>query len=58
MGFCTEEEHADFLRTCPAARAHAVRSGIILVKYWLSLSDEEQERRFIERIDNPRSAGS
>ena len=53
MGFCTEEEHADFLRTCPMLERALVRSGIILVKYWLSLSDEEQERRFIERINNP-----
>src|SRR3984885_9447404 len=53
MGFCTEEEHADFFRTCPQIERALVRSGIILVKYWLSLSDEEQERRFNERINNP-----
>ena len=53
MGFCTEEEHAEFFRTCPQIERALVRSGIILVKYWLSLSDEEQERRFIERINNP-----
>jgi polyphosphate kinase len=53
MGFCTEDEYADFLRTCPMLERALVRSGIILMKYWLSLSDEEQERRFIERIDNP-----
>jgi polyphosphate kinase 2 len=53
MGFCTEEEHAEFFRTCPQIERALVRSGIILVKYWLSLSDEEQERRFIERIHNP-----
>ena len=53
MGFCTEEEHAEFFRTCPQIERALVRSGIILVKYWLSLSDEEQERRFTERINNP-----
>jgi polyphosphate kinase len=53
MGFCTEEEHADFLRTCPQIERALVRSGIVLVKYWLSLSDDEQERRFEERINNP-----
>jgi polyphosphate kinase len=53
MGFCSEEEHAEFFRTCPQIERALVRSGIILVKYWLSLSDEEQERRFTERINNP-----
>jgi polyphosphate kinase 2 len=53
MEFCTEEERAEFFRTCPQLERALVRSGIILVKYWLSLSDEEQERRFTERINNP-----
>jgi len=53
MDFCTAEEHAEFFRTCPQVERALVRSGIILVKYWLSLSDEEQERRFTERINNP-----
>jgi polyphosphate kinase len=53
MGFCTDEEYADFLRTCPQLERALVRSGIIVVKYWLSLSDDEQERRFTERINNP-----
>jgi polyphosphate kinase 2 len=53
MSFCTAEEHAEFFRTCPQIERALARSGIILVKYWLSLSDEEQERRFIERINNP-----
>jgi polyphosphate kinase 2 len=53
MEFCTEEEHAEFFRTCPQIERALVRSGIILVKYWLSLSDVEQERRFTERINNP-----
>ena len=53
MGFCTDEEHEEFLRTCPQLERALVRSGIVLVKYWLSLSDEEQERRFLDRIKNP-----
>ena len=53
MGFCTEEEREEFFRTCPQLERALVRSGIILVKYWMSLSDEEQERRFNERINNP-----
>jgi polyphosphate kinase 2 (PPK2 family) len=53
MEFCTEEEHAEFFRTCPQLERALVRSGIILIKYWLSLSDAEQERRFTERINNP-----
>jgi len=53
MEFCTPEEHAEFFRTCPQLERALVRSGIILVKYWLSLSDDEQERRFTERINNP-----
>jgi polyphosphate kinase 2 len=53
MGFCTEEEQIEFFRTCPQLERALVRSGIILVKYWLSLSDDEQERRFTDRINNP-----
>jgi polyphosphate kinase len=53
MEFCTDEEHAEFFRTCPQLERAVIRSGIILIKYWLSLSDEEQERRFTERINNP-----
>ena len=53
MGFCTPEEYAEFFRTCPQLERALVRSGIILIKYWLSLSDDEQERRFLDRIDNP-----
>src|SRR5471030_1521102 len=52
MGFCTDDEYADFLRTCPMMERALVRSGIIVVKYWLSLSDEEQERRFTDRINS------
>ena len=53
MGFCTEEEHREFLRTCPEIERTLVRSGIILIKYWFSVSDEEQERRFRARITDP-----
>src|SRR5437868_258947 len=53
MGFCTAKEYDEFLRTCPQIERALVYSGIVLVKYWMSLSDEEQERRFLERIDNP-----
>ena len=53
MGFCTEEEHREFLRSCPEFERMLVRSGIMLVKYWFSVSDEEQERRFRDRIDQP-----
>ena len=50
MGFCTEEEYQEFLRSCPEFERMLVRSGIILIKYWFSVSDEEQERRFQARI--------
>jgi len=50
MGFCTEEEHKEFLRSCPEFERMIIRSGIILIKYWFSVSDEEQERRFQSRI--------
>jgi polyphosphate kinase 2 (PPK2 family) len=53
MEFCTEQEHTEFFRTCPQIERALVRSGIVLIKYWLSISDEEQERRFTERINNP-----
>ncbi|MBN1535114.1 MAG: polyphosphate kinase 2 [Anaerolineales bacterium] len=53
MGFCTEEEYREFLRSCPEFERMLVRSGIVLVKYWFSVSDEEQERRFQDRIDDP-----
>jgi len=53
MGFCTEEEYDEFLRTCPEFERMLLRSGIILIKYWFSVSDEEQERRFQARIDDP-----
>ncbi len=53
MGFCTNEEYREFLRSCPEFERMLVRSGIILIKYWLSVSDEEQERRFQARIIDP-----
>jgi polyphosphate kinase len=53
MGFCTDEEYAEFLRACPEYERMLVRSGIILIKYWFSVSDAEQERRFRGRIDDP-----
>lgn len=53
MGFCTEEEYWDFLRSCPRFEEMLIHSGIILVKYWFSVSDEEQENRFRERIEDP-----
>jgi len=53
MGFCTPEEYEEFLRSCPEYERMLVRSGIILIKYWFSVSDEEQEKRFQERLTNP-----
>ena len=53
MGFCSEEEYWEFLHSCPEFERMLVRSGIILLKYWLSVSAEEQESRFQERAQNP-----
>ena len=53
MGFCTEDEYREFLRSCPEFERMLVRAGVILVKYWFSVSDQEQERRFQDRIDDP-----
>jgi polyphosphate kinase len=53
MGFCSEQEYQEFLRSCPEFERMLIRSGIILVKYWFSVSDEEQEKRFQERINDP-----
>ena len=53
MGFCSDEEYTEFLRACPEFERMLVRSGLILLKYWFSVSDEEQERRFEERAGNP-----
>jgi polyphosphate kinase 2 len=53
MGFCTDDEYQEFMRFCPQFERGLIRSGIVLVKYWLSVSDEEQERRFQGRIRHP-----
>lgn len=53
MGFCTPEEYNEFMRSCPEFERMIIRSGIILLKYWFSVSDEEQEKRFQGRIDDP-----
>ena len=53
MGFCTEEEYWDFLRSSPRFEEMLIHSGIIVVKYWFSVSDDEQENRFRERIQDP-----
>ena len=53
MGFCTYDEYNDFIRSCPQFEIMIQRAGIILIKYWFSVSDEEQERRFQDRIKNP-----
>ena len=52
MGFCTDEEYREFLHSCPTFERMLVRSGIILIKYWFSVSDAEQERRFHARIED------
>jgi polyphosphate kinase 2 len=53
MGFCTEAEHEEFMRACPDFERMLVRSGIILIKYWITVDEEEQELRFRERALNP-----
>ncbi len=53
MGFCTEEEYQEFMRSCPEFERMLVRAGIQLIKYWFSVSDEEQERRFQKRLTDP-----
>ncbi|MCF7889535.1 MAG: polyphosphate kinase 2, partial [Victivallales bacterium] len=53
MGFCKEDQVQEFFRTVPEFENMLIRSGIILVKYWFSVSDEEQERRFRSRIADP-----
>ncbi len=53
MGFCTNEEYREFLRSCPEFERMLVRSGIRLIKYWFSVSDDEQERRFQARSEDP-----
>ncbi len=53
MGFCTDEQYREFLRSCPLFERLLVYSGIILIKYWFSVSAREQKRRFQARIDDP-----
>ena len=53
MGFCTDEEYAEFMRSCPEFERMLMRSGIILIKYWFSVSDAEQEKRFQARVHDP-----
>ena len=53
MGFCSDDEYKEFLRACPLFEEMLVRAGIHLVKYWFSVSDEEQEKRFVDRMKNP-----
>jgi polyphosphate kinase len=53
MGFCTDQEYEEFMRSCPDFERMLVRSGIALIKYWFSVSDEEQERRFQARTHDP-----
>lgn len=53
MGFCTYDEYNEFMRSCPQFEMMIQRSGIILIKYWFSVSDKEQEKRFQDRIKDP-----
>ena len=53
MGFCTEEEHRQFLILCPEVEQYIVDGGIVLIKFWLEVGKEEQERRYLARIHDP-----
>jgi polyphosphate kinase 2 len=53
MGFCTKEQHRRFLELCPTVEEYCTETGIILIKYWLEVSNEEQERRFRARVKDP-----
>jgi polyphosphate kinase 2 len=53
MGFCSEEQYREFLKDCPAFEAFLVSQGIILLKYWLDVSEKEQHKRFLARIEDP-----
>ena len=53
MGFCTEKEHRRFLELCPMSEKYIVEGGVRLIKFWLEVSNEEQERRFQARIEDP-----
>ncbi len=53
MGYCTEDEYWEFLRSCPKFEQMLIRSGMIIIKYWFSVSDKEQKKRFHERLVDP-----
>ena len=53
MGFCSDEQYERFLKLCPITEQFIVNSGTILIKYWLEVSNKEQERRFLARIEDP-----
>jgi polyphosphate kinase 2 len=53
MGFCSKEQHRDFLRICPEVEQYIVNSGILLIKVWLEVSDKEQKKRFEARLEDP-----
>ena len=53
MGFCTKAEYQEFMRSCPEFERMLVRSGVVLIKYWFSVSPEEQEKRFQDRLEDP-----
>jgi polyphosphate kinase 2 (PPK2 family) len=53
MGFCTKKQHEQFLELCPRFERYIVHSGILLVKFWLEVSDDEQKRRFEARMTDP-----
>jgi polyphosphate kinase 2 len=53
MGFCTEDQYQEFVRSCPEFERMLIRSGIILIKYWFSVNDDVQEERFKDRLEDP-----
>jgi polyphosphate kinase 2 (PPK2 family) len=53
MGFCTKEQHRRFLELCPLFEKYIIEGGVLLLKFWLEVSNEEQERRFAARIEDP-----
>ena len=54
MRFCTKKQHADFLKICPGFERWITDQGILLVKYWLDVNNEEQEKRFLKRVNDPK----
>jgi polyphosphate kinase 2 (PPK2 family) len=54
MGFCTEGEYREFLEVCPGFERTIIDAGVRLIKYWLTVDDEQQEKRFLRRIEDPR----